>query len=76
MKNLTVTISDLEYSKFGISDETLSFSDFLELVSRELIRQNLNKCLELALKHGFSTMTMEEITSEVQAVRNHAKNRH
>jgi hypothetical protein len=37
------------------------------------MRQNLNKCLELAEKHGLSSMTMEEINEEVKAVRN-AKN--
>ncbi len=38
------------------------------------MRQNLDKCIELAEKHGLSTMTMEEINEEVKAVRN-AKSR-
>ena len=46
------------------------------MVSRELTRQNLNKCVELAEKYGISTMTMDEITEEVKAVRKNAKNRH
>ncbi|MEP7129194.1 MAG: hypothetical protein ABI729_10015 [Chitinophagales bacterium] len=75
MKTLNVTISDLEYSKFGIKQESLSFSDIVEIVSKELTRQNLNKCLELADKYGLSKMTMEEITNEVNAVRQNAKNR-
>ena len=41
---------------------------------KELTKQNLNKCLELADKYGISTMTMEEITNEVKAVRKNAKN--
>lgn len=76
MKTLSVSISDMEYIKFGIKNETLTFSDFIDMVSRELTRQNLNKCIELAEKYGLSKMTMDEITGEVKAVRKNAKNRH
>jgi predicted CopG family antitoxin len=74
MKTLTISISDKEYAKFGLKDEKLTFSELLDLVGKELTRQNLNQCVELAEKYGLSTMTMEEITKEVRAVRN-AKNR-
>jgi len=40
------------------------------------MRQNLNKCIELAEKYGLSKMTMYEITKEVKAVRKNAKSRH
>jgi hypothetical protein len=76
MKTLNVAISDIEYSRFGIPDERMNFTDFIELVGRELTRQNLNRCVALAEKYGLSTMTMEEITNEVKAVRQNAKNRH
>jgi hypothetical protein len=39
------------------------------------MRQNLNKCIELASKYGLSKMTMEEISNEVKAVRKDAKSR-
>jgi len=74
MRTLNVSISDIEYNKFGLKNDELTFSDFLEIVSKELIRQNLNKCLELADKYGLSKMTMDEISSEVKAVRRNAKN--
>jgi predicted CopG family antitoxin len=74
MRTLSISISDNEYSRFGLKDENLSFSDFVDLVSKELTRQNLKKSVELAEKYGISAMTMEEITDEVKAVRN-AKNR-
>ena len=76
MRTLNVSISDIEYNKFGLKQEKLSFTDFIELVSKELMRQNLNKCVELANKYGLSKMTMDEISNEVKAVRNNAKNRH
>ena len=75
MRTLNVSISDIEYNKFGLKEEKLTFTDFIDLVSKELTRQNLNKCLELAEKYGIAKMTMDEITNEVKAVRKNAKNR-
>lgn len=74
MRTLSIAISDLEYEKFGLKQEQLSFTDFVDLVSRELSRQNLDKCVELAEQYGLSTLTMDEITAEVRAVRNNAAN--
>jgi hypothetical protein len=74
MRTLNVSISEIEYNKFGIKNDKLTFTDFVDIVSKELTRQNLNKCQELAEKYGLSKMTMEEITNEVKAVRRNAKN--
>ncbi len=74
MRTLNISISDIEYNKFGLKQDKLTFSDFIDLVGKELTRQNLNKCLELADKYGFSKMTMDEITDEVKSVRRNAKN--
>jgi len=73
MKTLNITISDIEYGKFGIPNEQLNFTELIEIISKELIRQNLNRCVALAEKYGLSSMTMEEITNEVKAVRQNAK---
>lgn len=75
MRTLNISISDLEYNKFGIKNSVLNFTDFVDLVSKELMRQNLTKCLELGEKYGLSKMTMDEITNEVKAVRKNAKSR-
>jgi predicted CopG family antitoxin len=72
MKMLNITISDIEYDKFGIKSEMLAFSDFIDIVNKELMRRNLNECIELADKYGLSSMSMEEITDEVNAMRNNA----
>lgn len=74
MRTLNVSISDIEYNKFGLKTESLNFTDFIELVSKELIQQNLSKSLELANKYGLSEMSMDEISNEVKAVRANAKN--
>ena len=76
MRTLSVSISEIEYNKFGLKNDQFNFTEFVDLVSKELMRQNLNKCLELSDKYGVSRMTMDEITNEVKAVRQNAKNRH
>jgi len=73
MRTLNVSISDIEYNKFGLKEEKLTFTEIIDFVSKELIRQNLDKCLELADKYGISKMTMDEIANEVKAVRVNAK---
>ncbi len=73
MRTINVSISDLEYNKFGIKRDKLSFSEFVDLVSKEISKQTLNKSLRLAEKFGLSNMTMSQISKEVKAVRKNAK---
>ena len=75
MKTLRVSISDFDYDRFGLKNDTLTFSDFIDIVSRELAKQNLDKCVALAKKYGLSKMTMDEINEQVKAVRNNAQAR-
>lgn len=75
MKTLYVSISDSESDKFGIREDRLAFSELVEIIRKELMRENLERCVELAEKHGLSAMTMDEISEEVKAARR-AKGRH
>ncbi len=75
MKTLNVSISELEYDKFGIKSDKLSFSDFVDIISRELSRQTLEKTIALSEKYGLAKLSMDEISKEVKAVRKHAKGR-
>lgn len=74
IRTLNISISQLEYNKFGIKTDKLSFSDFIDIVSKELTRQNLGRSIKLAEKYGLSRLTVEDITKEVSAVRKNAKN--
>ncbi len=74
MRTLNISISDIEYNKFGLKNEKLSFSELLEIVNKELQKLNLRKSVELAEKYDLSKLSIDEITHEVNAVRN-AKNR-
>ena len=73
MRTLNISISELEYNKFGLKEDKLSFSEFLDIISREMARQNLREAVKLGEKYGFSNTTMEEIDKEIKAVRKHAK---
>lgn len=75
MRTLNISISDVEFNKFGIKRDKISFTEFVDMVSKELTRQTLHKCIELSEKYGLSKMTMDDITKEVKAVRKNAKNR-
>ena len=75
MKTLNVSISDLEYEKFGIKNNKLTFADVLNLINKRQFKEHLEKSVELAEKYGLSTTTMDEINAEVKAVRENAKAR-
>ncbi|MCF8371822.1 MAG: envelope fusion protein [Bacteroidales bacterium] len=75
MRTLSISISDIEYDQFGLSGDKLPFSEFVDIVNKEITKQAMNKCIQLAEKYNLSRMTMEEITGEVKAVRNAKNNR-
>ncbi|MEI8046311.1 MAG: hypothetical protein WCI92_02935 [Bacteroidota bacterium] len=75
MKTISVSISDLEYNQLGIKNDKLSFTEFVDLVNKEISKQALAKSVQLAERYQLSKMTMDEISLEVKAVRN-AKGNH
>lgn len=74
MKTINVSISEMEYKRFGLRSDHISFSEIVDMVSREFTKQRLNESIGLAEKYGLSKMTMDEISKEVKAVRKNAKN--
>jgi predicted CopG family antitoxin len=74
MRTINISISELEYNKFGLKEDKISFSELIDIISREISRQNLRKSIQLAEKYGLSKMTLEDINKEVKAVRKNAKN--
>ncbi len=76
MRTINVVISELEFNKFGLKSTKFTFSDLLDIVSREVTRQKISDTIELAEKYGLSKMNMSEISKEVKAARKNAKNNH
>jgi cell division FtsZ-interacting protein ZapD len=73
MHTIKISISELDYNKFGFKKENLSFSEFVDIIQRHKMREKLLKSVQIAEKKGLSKMTMEEIDEEIKAVRNNAK---
>ena len=75
VRTLNISISDMEFNHLGIKNENITFSEFTELVKRDVVRNNFNNGIALAEKYGLSSMALNEIHEEIKSVRN-AKNRH
>ncbi len=70
MKSVNVQISDFEFNQLGLKKNTLSFSELLEIISKKITKQTLEKSIQLANKYGLSKITMEEIDDEIKEYRN------
>ena len=75
MKTITISISEREFEEFGFQSDSLSFKDFLDKINREIAKKALLSCHKIAKETGLSELTMDEINSEIKAVREIAKNR-
>jgi len=69
MKTINVQISEIEYNIFGLSKDNFSFSELTDLIERQIARQAMRRCVSLADRYGLSSMSMDEINAEVNAVR-------
>ena len=69
MRTINVQISEVEYNTFGLSKDLFSFSEFTDLIERQVARQALRRCVDLADRYGLSGMSMNEINAEIDAVR-------
>ena len=69
MKIINIEISEVEYNAFGLSKELFHFSEFADIIERQVARQALRRCVALADQHGLSNMSMDEINAEIDAVR-------
>jgi len=69
MKTINVRISDTEYKTFGFKKSILFFSELVNLVEQQVARQALRYSVELAEANGLSSMTMDDINSEIRALR-------
>jgi len=69
MKTISIQMSDVEYSTYGLPKNNLYFSEIVDLVERQVARQALRRSVEMAEQNNLSSMTMAEINAEVKAVR-------
>lgn len=74
MKSVNVQISDKEFKKHGLTKDSVSFSELMLIISKQIAKENLKACLEFSEKYGLSKMTMKEINSEIREERDAASN--
>ena len=73
MRTLNISVSDSEYEKLGLNEENVSFAELLDILKREIARENLREAIKFGEKYGFSGTTMEEIDREIKEIRANAK---
>ena len=69
MKTISVQMSEVEYSTYGLLKDRFYFSEIAGLIERQMAKQALKRCVVIAEKSGLSAMTADEINAEINAVR-------
>jgi len=75
MRTLNISLTEQDYKKYGIDSENISFDQLVEKVKNIIAIEALEKCQLAAKESGLDKMTLDEINTEIQAVRN-AKSNH
>ena len=66
MKTIKVQLSEVEYNAFGFSKDLFAFSEFTDIIERQIASQSMHKCVTLSQLNGLSSMTMDEINAEIK----------
>lgn len=70
MQTLQIKISDTDIQKYNLENREIKFTDLVDLINKEYARKALLECNEIAKQVELSKMTMDEINTEIKAVRN------
>jgi hypothetical protein len=68
MQTVQVFVNDTDFRLYNLSGQ-VQFTDLVETIRREYARKSLRECHEIAALVGLSSMTEEEIATEIKAVR-------
>ncbi len=68
MKSIKIEMSDLEYDQLGLATSTLSFSELINIITKRINKQILERSIQLAGKYGLSKMTMDGINEEIDKI--------
>ena len=69
MRTISIQMSDVEYSAYGLPKNDFYFSEIVDLIERQVAREALRRSVEMAEQNNLSAMTMDEINAEVNTVR-------
>lgn len=74
MRTVQIKVSETDFQRYNLGSGEMKFTDLVELISREYTRKALLECNEIAKQVGLSKMTMDEINTEIKAVRDAKSN--
>ncbi len=69
MPTLQIKISKSDLRKYKLEDREISFTDLVDLLSREYAKNALLECNKIAEQKDLSNMTMDEINAEIKTLR-------
>ena len=76
MRTVTVRMPDEDFKRLGISSDSISIYELMDILHRDATIQAMMSSYALSRKQGLPELTMEEIDEEVKAVRADAKRDH
>jgi hypothetical protein len=76
MRTVTVRMPDEDFKRLGISSDSISIDELMDILHRDATIQAMMSSYALSRKQGLPELTMEEIDEEVKAVRADAKRDH
>ncbi len=69
MLNIQIRISERDFQRYNLGSQELKFTDLVEKINLEYARKALLQSNVIAKQVGLSSMTLEEINAEIEAVR-------
>lgn len=69
MQTIQVKISNTDFEKYNFNNKEIKFTDLVNLINKEYAKKALLDCNKIAEKEGLSTITLDEINAEINAVR-------
>ncbi len=70
MKTIQIKVSESDFEKYNLENQQeIKFIDLVDKISLEYARKALLECNKIAAEVGLSETTLEDIDTEIKAVR-------
>jgi sialic acid synthase SpsE len=70
MHTVQLLVNETDFQMYKLGSGQIRFADLVESIRREYARASLRECHAIAAEVGLSSMTLDEINAEINAVRN------
>ena len=69
MRMISVAISDQDFAQLNIPSESVTYEELVKKIKKQLALVALQRAQQTAEQVGLSSMTLEEINSEIKSAR-------